>query len=98
MLDSTPSTPDKKTVPIERQYLTLGGAAVIVAFACGLALNVGSKLQNIENLTTQVRELAAAVNTQTVAYQVSEKENLLSLADLKARVTVLEDERAEGRK
>jgi uncharacterized protein HemX len=72
----------KKSVTVERQTLTVGAVAALLAFLLGIAFSMGGKSTSIDQLSTQMTIMNNKLDTMTAKYTQSDKDTAVSIKGL----------------
>ena len=73
---------DRKTVTMERQTLTVGAVAALLAFLLGIAFSMGGKSSSIDQLSAQMTIMNNKLDTMTAKYTQSDKDTAVSIKSL----------------
>jgi len=73
---------DRKTVTMERQTLTVGAVAALLAFLLGIAFSMGGKSSSIDQLSAQMTIMNNKLDTMTAKYTQSDKDTAVSIKGL----------------
>ncbi len=73
---------ERKTVTMERQTLTVGAVAALLAFLLGIAFSMGGKSSSIDQLSAQMTIMNNKLDTMTAKYTQSDKDTAVSIKGL----------------
>ena len=77
-----PDPSDRKTVTMERQTLTVGAVAALLAFLLGIAFSMGGKSSSIDQLSVQMNIMNNKLDMMTAKYTQSDKDTAVSIKGL----------------
>ena len=79
----------RSSLSVEKQTLTVGSVAVLIAFFLGLAFNAGGKSTSIDSLANEVNAMRISVNTLSNNFNASDKDTGVRIQHLEDKVTEL---------
>ena len=95
----------RKSVTVERQTLTVGAVAALLAFLLGIAFSMGGKSSSIDQLSAQMTIMNNKLDTMTAKYTQSDKDTAVSIKGLEdeflklqAKVDDLSEQLAESQR
>ena len=77
-----PDPSDRKTVTMERQTLTVGAVAALLAFLLGIAFSMAGKSSSIDQLSVQMNIMNNKLDMMTAKYTQSDKDTAVSIKGL----------------